>query len=78
MKNGEIIWFVELQNVAVFNLHENVIVEWNQNIIEDTKLIHFLNEMRTSKIPIFSYSTRYNYTINNMYYLTLLGLRTDT
>ena len=53
MKNGEIIWFVELQNVAVFNLHENVIVEWNQNIIEDTKLIRFLNEMRTSKIPIF-------------------------
>ena len=47
MKNGEIIWFVELQNVAVFNLHENVIVEWNQNIIEDTKLIHFLNDMKT-------------------------------
>ena len=41
MKNGEIIWFVELQNVAVFDLYENVIVEWNQNIIEDTKLIHF-------------------------------------
>ena len=41
MKNGEIIWFVELQNVAVLNLHENVIVEWNQNIIEDTKLIYF-------------------------------------
>ena len=52
MKNGEIIWFVELQNVAVFNLHENVILEWNQNIIEDTKLIHFFNEMRTSKIPL--------------------------
>ena len=50
MKNGEIIWFVELQNIAVFNLHENVILEWNQNIIEDTKLICFLNEMRTSKI----------------------------
>ena len=40
MKNGEIIWFVELQNVAVLNLHENVIVEWNQNIIQDTKLIY--------------------------------------
>ena len=50
MKNGEIIWFVELQNIAVFNLYENVILEWNQNFIEDTKLICFLNEMRTSKI----------------------------
>ena len=55
MKNGEIIWFAELQNGAVLNLHENVIVEWNKNIIEDTKPIHFLNEMRTSKIPIFYY-----------------------
>ena len=42
MKNGEIIWFVELQNVAVFNLHENIIVELNQNLIEDTNLIRFI------------------------------------